>query len=153
MFMALQVNKGAVATTSRDTGVPEQTVREWKQKWLKEPPSFDDKVFETAQGDFIERTEYVRDLLLKQYTEAVERKEVKPDKMPLHMAILIDKVAMLKGIKNARAEPASSLPSPEHVRAMIQGAVQGALASAQEREQDIIDAEIVEQPKGLPVAT
>jgi hypothetical protein len=156
VWVALQANENNVAQTSRDTGVPEQTVREWRNAWKKDPPNFDAVMVEQVHSDFLTVAESTRDLLMVKYREAVERGEVKPDKFPLHIAILTDKVNLLRGLATSRSESTLALPSPEETRKLAENlvsAVRGAIDKAQEREQDIIEVvDYVEEqaPKALP---
>src|SRR5512132_4142318 len=60
VYVALTANDGNVKRTSRETGVPEGTVRTWKNLWKSEPPAAD-KV-EEAASDFIGEAETVRNM-------------------------------------------------------------------------------------------
>lgn len=140
VFIALEANQGNVARSARDTGVPKQTVRDWKRKWQQEgPPDFDETVFETVASSFIEQAERVRDKILLKFEEAVDKGELKPDKMPIAIGILDDKVRLHKGLATSRSESTLALPSPEEVREMFSGLIRGAIEAATNREAEIID--------------
>lgn len=155
VWVALQANEGNVARSHRDTGIPEQTIRDWKKRWKDEPPEFETGLVEVVNNSFIERAEHVRDKLLAKYEEAVDKGTVNPDKFPVHLAILDDKIRLHRGMATSRTEQTLALPRPDEIRAMFQGLVVGALEAAANREQDIIDVELVEEQsvKELPAAS
>ena len=145
VYVALQINDGNVLRSSRETGVPEQTVREWKKKFETDPPDLE--TTEAAASDFVEKAEEVRDLLLSEYLKALKAGKINPDKMPIHIGIFTDKVNLLKGLATSRREDVVGLPNAEQVRELAAGvfdAMRFALDSAKEREQDIIDVEFTE---------
>jgi hypothetical protein len=145
VWIGLQANNGNVARTSRETGVPKATIRDWKRKWDDEPPTFEAAVLDVAHSDFVERAEAVRDKLLVIYEKAVDAGEVKADKLPIHIGILDDKVRLHRGLATSRSESTVALPKPEEVRELFSGLIRGAIEAAVARDQDIIDVELVEQ--------
>lgn len=155
VWTALQVNKGNVAATHRDTGVPEQTIRDWKKQWDEVPPEFDEQVITAEIQGFLQKAESVRDMLLEKYSAALAANKVSPDKMPVHIGIFIDKVQLLRGLATSRTENTVALPSAEELKQLFRGMVQGALEAQNERDEDIIDVELEEQaePKALPRTT
>lgn len=155
VWTALQVNKGNIAATHRDTGVPEQTIRDWKKQWEVEPPEFDEAVISAEIEGFLQKAESVRDTLLEKYAAALAANKVSPDKMPVHIGIFIDKVQLLRGLATSRTENTVALPSAEEMKQLFRGMVAGALEAQSERDGDIIDAELVEQaePKALAQST
>lgn len=148
VYLTLEVNKGAVAPTSRDTGVPEATVRDWKNQFKTNPP--DITIVEEQRSEFIDKAEQIRDELMSQYFDALRRKEVKPDRMPVHIGIFVDKIQLLRHNARDKTEARLALPTADEAREMFKGLVAGALDMARERDQDIIDYVDEEQPKGLP---
>lgn len=154
MYLALQVNEGNVARTHRDTGVPEQTVRDWKAQFEKDgPPDLD--VVAEIHHDFLETAERVRDKLIERYEQALDSGKINPDKMPIHIGILTDKVQLLKGMATSRSEGTVALPSAEQMKELAGGvftAMLEAVSKQDERSTDIIegDYEVVEnKPKAL----
>ncbi len=156
VYLALQVNKGNVARTAKETNVPETTVREWKKQFVTDPPDLE--VTEAVLTDFTTAAERVRDKLIQSYEAALDAGKVSPDKMPVHIGIFVDKVQLLKGLATSRQEQLNGLPSAEQVRELATGvfdAMRTALVNAEQREA-IIDGEfteVVEQPTGLPAPT
>lgn len=156
VYVALQVNKGNVARTSKETLVPEATVREWKKRFVTDPPDLE--TTEAVLSDFTTTAERVRDKLIKSYEAALDAGKVNPDKMPVHIGIFVDKVQLLRGLATSRQEQLNGLPSTDQVRELATGvfdAMRLALVKAEQREA-IIDGEfteVVEQPEGLPAPT
>ena len=153
MYLALQVNKGAVAQSSRDTEVPEQTVRDWKRKWATgdwEPPAQD--VLEGTVDSFVEDMERVRNKSLQILDSKLDL--VKPDKLATVIGILDDKIRLARGLATSRSESTLALPSEEEVANRLLSGARLALEKAREREEDIIDVDLDEQsPKELVKAT
>lgn len=155
VWTALQINKGNIAATHRDTLVPEQTIRDWKKGWEVEPPQFDEQVLNDEIASFLQKAESVRDTLLEKYAAALAANKVSPDKMPVHIGIFIDKVQLLRGLATSRTENTLALPSPQEMQQLFKGMVQGALEAQNERDEDIIDVKLAEQapPKALVQST
>lgn len=71
-------------------------------------------------------------------------------KLATIVGILDDKTRMAKGLATSRTEVTHSLPSPEDMRKLAQSYADGAVSAALERDEAIIDAEVVEQaPRAL----
>jgi ribosomal protein L22 len=62
--------------------------------------------------------------------------------------MLQDKVSIAKGLATSRTETVHALPSPQEMAEVLGAVLKGAIQSAQERDLDIIDAEIVALPSG-----
>jgi transposase-like protein len=158
VWFTLQANEGNVNRTARDTGIPENTVRTWRDNWRDHPPEFDEADLEEMAEDattFIEKAEHVRDLLLGSLEQAVKRGELKADKLALAIGILDDKIRLNKGLATSRHETVVALPPPEQIRDMFAEFALQAGQAAQARH-DVIEGEIVreeEQPKGLLPST
>lgn len=156
VFLALQVNKGNVARTHRDTGVPEQTIRDWKKQFETDgPPNLE--LVEEIRGDFLDSAERVRDKLIQSYEKALDGGKINPDKMPVHIGILTDKIQLLRGMATSRSEQSVALPSADQMRELAGGvfnAMLEAVSKQDERSQDIIEAEYSEvenNPKELSI--
>jgi hypothetical protein len=153
VYLALQVNKGAVAQSSRDAEVPEQTVRDWKRKWATgewDPPQ--QEVLEGVVDDFVADMERVRNKSLM--TLEAKLDQVKPDKLATVIGILDDKIRLARGLATSRSESTIALPSEEEVANRLLSGARLALERAREREDDIIDVDLDEQsPKELTKAT
>lgn len=151
VFVALTSNDGNVKRTTRDTGVPESTVRRWKNEWKQSGPP-DQGALEVAVDEFYDRAEEVRFLAL----DKIEAKLKDPhDKSTMSaliavVGVLDDKIARVKGIgTSSKVEHQLVLPTAEEFRQVMQGFLRTGLEAAQQRDEEIIEAEVVEQvPKG-----
>lgn len=140
VYIGLQANEGNVARTARETGIPKQTVRDWKQKWENDgPPEFSEEMLQETATAFVERAEQVRDKLLVKFEEAVDAGLLKPEKMPVAIGILDDKVRLHKGLVTSRSESTVALPSAEEVRELFSGLITGAISAATERQHETIE--------------
>lgn len=154
VYVALAVNDGNVARSSRDTGVAESTVRDWKQTWDAEgvPLEIQNLADSIATG-FVHDAERVRDKALKALEQAIDAGEVKSQNLITVVGVLEDKIRLGKGLATSRKETVHSLPDPQEVQNQLAGAVLAVLEAARDRELDIIDAEVVEaSPEALPAA-
>lgn len=151
VYVVLTTNEGNVKRTARETGVPENTVRRWKKEWQQNgPPSLDD--VEEAAGDFLAEAERVRWKALMALDGKIE--QAKPSELITVIGVLDDKIARAKGLAVGKVEHVHTLPSPDEIRQTLGAALAGVLQAAKERQEEIIDAELVEQaPAGeLPSA-
>ena len=155
VLVALAVNNGNVLRSSRDTGVPQQTVRNWKM----ESEAGDTKQAVSimsieAAGDFAERAASVRDKALQQLDDLIPHADVKDiGKLATIVGIMEDKIRLAMGLATSRTEVAHTLPDPEELRKALAEYTQEAVSAALERDAVIIDAEVVEQPVlGLPAS-
>lgn len=154
VFQVLAMNEGNAKRTSRDTGIPLQTVKDWKHKWEREghPPELEVPIQNTAKL-FIEKAETVRDKALHLLDGKLE--DANAQQLGTIVGILTDKINVSKGLATARNEQVvvNQGPSKEEMAKALTSALRTALSDAQERVDIIEDAEVVvEQPKGLPPA-
>lgn len=146
--LALTVNDGNVERTTRDTGIPAQTVRDWKRKWAREGPPVvvADKAVDQA-GDFVAKAVAIREKALALLEERLG--DIKnPKDYAVIIGILTEKINLATGLATSRTETVHSGPSPAELASAMQGLFAGAAMAAQQRAEVIIDVE-VEQPKGL----
>jgi transposase-like protein len=149
VLLALEVNQGNIARTARNTGVPEATVRDWRDTWEREgvPPELM-AVTEQIATDFVEAAEEIRDLAMADLKRQILAMEVKPAQLIATIGVLEDKIRLGKGLATSRSETVHTV-DPAAIRAELESYVLSALEAEAEREQDIIDAEWEEQsPQG-----
>jgi transposase-like protein len=145
VYLALKVNGGTVAASSRDANVPEQTVRDWKNKWESgewEPPS--QEAFDGQVENFVADMERVRNkalLLIEQKLDQIKN----PEKLATVVGILDDKIRLAKGLATSRSESTLALPSAEEMGERLLEGARIALEKARERDADIIDVDLDEQ--------
>jgi transposase-like protein len=145
VYVVLVTNEGNIKRTARDTGVPENTVRRWKQKWEAEgPPAVE--VVEQAAKSLIEETEETRNLALMEIKRRIQNKEGTLAQLGTIYGILTDKIDRARGIADRRVEHVHALPSPDEIRATLGALVESVSAGHIIREEEIEDAEIIEQP-------
>lgn len=151
VLLALTVSDGNVARSARETGVPEQTVRDWKREWVRNgTPTELLEQAETQAGDFATKVETVRDQAL----DLLETKlpEMSGRDLTTTVGVLTDKSMRLRGVTTQTVEHKHSLPSGDDVRELVSGFAEAIRDAAVERDGEIIEAEVVEQP-ALPRGT
>lgn len=151
VYFALEVNNGNVLRTSRDTGIPETTVRDWNREWQRDGVPMDIlNISQEVAQDFIDAAENVRDLALSELRRQIEAREVKAAQLIATVGVLEDKIRLGKGLATSRSETVHTVDAAA-LREELEGYVLRALDAESEREQDIIDAEFEEQaPMALP---
>lgn len=151
--MSLAMSGGNVKRASRDTGVPEQTVRNWKRNWEANggiPAEVAEKVEGELAPAFMDTAISVRDQALQKIAEFIPHTEPKDlDKLIKIVGILDDKVRLAAGLATQRKEVTHTLPSPEELRELAKSFAIGAVEAAALRDEAIIDAEVVEQAEPL----
>lgn len=136
-------NNENVKRTSRDTGVPEGTLRGWMRSWAAgEIP--DTQEVAIVAGEFVEDASRVRDKALIE----LERKipDATPSALVATVGMLTDKINLTKGLATSRTETVHALPPAQDIAEVLGAALQRALQAAQERDMEIIDAEITALP-------
>jgi transposase-like protein len=145
--LALEINKGNVKATARDTGVPYMTVSNWKKQWEKEgvPDVVGDALIPIAV-DFANEGVTVRDAALLKIKELIPEATIKDLRsLATLVGILDDKVRLAQGLATSRKEEVHIVVDPEAVGRQIGQHIQSALESATKRAEDITDAEWTEQ--------
>lgn len=146
---ALALNEGNVKRTARETGVPENTVRDWKNAWAKDGVPATIEQMQSAELDqYVERTSRVRDLALARLEEVIpDTKSAR--ELATTFGILDDKLTRARGLPTSRQETVglSISMSPDALGiALSAWAEKAAVESAQRREDIIeVEAEVVEQ--------
>jgi len=151
LYVALTANDGNVKRTARDTGVPESTVRTWKQRWETEGPPNIGEV-EKAVTSFTDDAERVRNKALLAIEEKIPGAKV--GELTTLVGVLDDKIQRARGLAIGRVEHVHTLPPAEEIKAVLGAVFQGSLEAAAQRESEIVDAEIIsveeQAPKALP---
>jgi hypothetical protein len=149
VYVVLAANDGNVNRTARDTGVPNATIRRWVSIWDTEGPP-DTAEVEAAAGDFLAEADSLRMMGLKALKGKLELLVKEPGavnvaQVTTMIGILTDKIDRASGIALGRVEHHLTLPSPEELRAALAGLTAGAIEQARAHQQDIVDAEFVEE--------
>jgi len=150
-YVALATNDGKIKPTARDTGIPTSTLRMWRDEWEKNGPPQQELVQKAAM-DFLGESEEVRNLALTKMKEKLEKGDGTLAQIATVFGVLDDKITRAKGLATSRTEHVHTLPSADEVRELMSGFVSGAIDAAKQRQEEIVDAELVE-PKALPAAS
>jgi Homeodomain-like domain len=146
VYVVLTANEGNVKRTHRETGVPEATVRRWRDEWEKNGPP-ETEVVQEAVREHTERAERVADKALNRMEEMIDNKDGTLAQVTTAYGVLRDKIDRAKGLLNPR-HPEGDRPvlDRDQIRELLVGYTQAAMALSIRREAEIIEAEIVEQP-------
>lgn len=147
LYVALVTNEGNVKRTARDTGIPESTVRSWKNKWETEGPP-DIGAVEDAVTDFTADAERVRNKALLAIEGKIDTAKV--GELTTLVGVLDDKIQRAKGLAIGRVEHVHTLPPADQIREALGAVLDGALAIASKREGEIVDAEIIAVEEQAP---
>ncbi len=150
-FALLETNGGNVKRTARDLGMPISTLRRWRDEWDKDRmvPAAEDIVL--AANDFLEDAERVRDLSLTVIEDKLQKGEGTLAQVATVLGVLTDKIDRARGLADRVTEHKITLPSRDEIVAALSGMSTAAIAAAQQRQEEIVDAEVVEQT-ALPPA-
>jgi transposase-like protein len=153
-YVVLTANDGLVKRAARELDIPENTLRRWRDEWEKSGPPALEEV-EAAVGEFIDRAVSVRDDALAVISMKLQLLKRDPEKAKLAelstvFGILQDKIDRAAGLGNKnQVDHFHHLPPADEIRELMQGFVAAGIATATQRSEDIVDAEIVEQaPQG-----
>ena len=150
-FTLLETNTGNVKRTARDLGMPISTLRRWRDEWDKDRmlPAAEDILVIT--GEFLVDAERVRDLSLTVIEAKLRKGEGTLAQVATVLGVLDDKIARAKGLADRVTEHKITLPSPSEIVEALSGMQAAAVQAARQRQEEIVDAEVVEQ-KALPSA-
>lgn len=141
VYAALAGNDNNVKRTARETGVPENTVRRWRDEWKKKGPPEGEALTEVVDK-ILSKIESAReqalDLLKQKMSDAT------PQQLATIFGILDDKYTRVKGLDKKTVDVHHHLPPAEELRELMGGFVQGAIEAAQTRHSEVIDLDIVE---------
>lgn len=162
VLVALDANNGNVKRTARETGVAEQTIRNWKKSVAREGVQSEvAAVLPAVQADFAEKTERVRDIMLNNLEAKALNDELSGRDLLMGVGILTDKLRITRGEATSRTEHVDAPASAEEIGAAVQDYLGRAILAAKQRDHDIAlsDEDISEAtweqaPRGeLPAAT
>lgn len=143
MYCALQVNSGNIARSARDTGVPQSTVRDWRDTWERDggAPEHIIHLAANAAADVVLDLTRVRDKAIAELERMIDSGEVKPAQLVATIGMSEDKIRLAKGLATSRSETVHSLPDPETLREQLQSYVLETLATTDKRDADINEGE------------
>lgn len=144
VYVVLTANNGNIKRTARETGIPESTVRNFKREFETNPPSPEAVETEITSGDYLGDLETIRGELV-----VALRKEIpamKGKDLAIAYGIVDDKLTRARGLATERTEHVHTLPSPEELALAGQMLAQGAIDAARQRQQEMLEANVREQP-------
>lgn len=159
----LELNNGNVKGTARATGIPWETIRTWKQaaERLRHDSSYKSTIItpkvleykELSHEGFVAQAEIVRDQALEKLKMLIPQATAANIAALTNLTVVLsDRIDRAKGIadRTTVVEHRHQInPSEEWVKTLTEY-VSSTRGDAVERSLDIIDADIVEQPLGLP---
>lgn len=143
VYVALVSNDWNVKRTARDVGLNPATVRRWRDEWQDTPPNI--SFIEPVVAGFLEDAKRVRGKALEELEKKISN--AKPSELITVIGVLDDKITRASGLATSRTETVHSLPTPEAMRELMQGFLEGIVGAARYRQGEVIDVELVEQPK------
>lgn len=150
VYVTLKANSDNVKRTVRDTGIPENTVRRWRDEWRNgiNVPDVSTIVAETDK--FVTVAERIRDDALGELDIRIKSGQVRTSELITVVGVLDDKISRARGIDRDRnLHVHHHLPSAEEIKEMMGGFVKQAIGDA--HDADIIEGQIVGR-KALPDA-
>lgn len=146
----LDINDGNVKRTARDTGVAEQTIRDWKKTWeAGGVPATVQAALPAAQGEFADDAERVRNLMLNNLEAAVLNNTLSGRDLIVGIGVLTDKLRLSRGEATSRSETVSTPPTADAIGEAVNKYLAATFAAGEERDVEIEDADWTEQaPQG-----
>lgn len=140
---ALAANGGNIKRTARELGLGPTTVRRYRDKYEHGTGPGQAVVVRVA-GEFVEDATRIRDKAMLALEARIDAGEIKASELITALGVLTDKVRLAEGLATTKVEHSSALPPAAELQAILSGVVQGAIAAAERRDAEIVDAEIVE---------
>lgn len=145
IYVVLTANDGNVKRTARELGFPESTVRNFKREFETNPPSPQAvEARDIAAGDYTGDLEQIRQELATALRKQIP--EMKGKDLAVALGIVDDKLTRARGLATERTETVHRLPSAEELALAGQILAQGAIEAARQRQQEIMEANVREQP-------
>lgn len=159
VYLALEGNDGNVKRTSRDTGVAEQTVRDWKKKREREGlPESVEAALPAVRAEFLDDASRVRNKALGKLEQEIDAGNMKGRDLVVAVGVLHDKIRAAEAKPSARTEDSGGAIPVADVRELFRGLAQGLVDAAEDRaatisvsvDGDANDVEEAEQAEEVP---
>jgi transposase-like protein len=150
-YVVLAANDGLVKRAARELTMPENTLRRWRDEWQKNGPPVIDEEIQQAVTDYVSGMITARDtavdvIQLKLNLLKQDPKSAKLAELSTVVGVLDDKISRAKGLDSGkRVDVHHHLPSPDELRSLMGEFISGSISAAEQRAEEIVDAEIVEQ--------
>lgn len=143
-YISLQANDGNVTRTARETSIPITTLRRWRDEWDRDgAPDTSDPVVAKALDDYAAEAILVRDFALTTLKQKIP--DAKPGELITIVGVLDDKITRARGLATSRTEHVHKLPSRDDLLELIGNGARQIAEATVVREEEIIDAQVVEQ--------
>jgi len=139
----LAANGGNVKRTARDLGLSPPTVRRYRDQYAHGSGPSRASVVKAA-GDFVQQAETIRNKALSLLEDRIDADDIKASELITTIGVLDDKIRLTKGMATSHVQHTSALPSADDLREALGPIVQGVIAAAERRHDEIVDAELVE---------
>lgn len=144
VYTTLLANEGNVKRTARETGVPEATVRRWKNEFEENPPSTE--AIQAAAGDFLSDAKRVRNKAVLEIERQIDAREMKGAALVTVVGVLDDKITRVEGVVTKhQVDHVHHLPSAEEARELLGGLLTGAIESGRNRQAELVESGLQEQ--------
>ena len=144
VFAALASNDGNVKRTGRDFGIPSSTIRRWRDDWEAEKNLPSAEMLEVATSDFLTEAKEIRNLALAALKQKLPGANV--SQLVATVGMLTDKIDRVEHVSTQIHEHRISLPSAEEIAEALSGATRVAIEAAAQRDEEIVEAELVALP-------
>jgi transposase-like protein len=139
VLVALEANEGIVKRTARETGVAEQTIRDWKKQAERGALTAGvQDALPAAASEFATKTERVRDLMLDQLEAKVINDDLNGRDLITGIGVLTDKLRITRGEATSRTETVQESSTPQEIGESIYGFLSRAFAAGEQRDLDIV---------------
>ncbi len=142
-------NDKNIRKTSRECGIPTNTLRYWVKGWNESGPP--DAVLDEIPAqmyEFVHHANRVRQNAMDKLEELIPQAEVRQlSAIATVVGIMDDKIRLATGLATKRTETVQILPSREDMKELMSGFVDGLVGAAESRAGEIIDVEVEEQPE------
>ena len=141
---ALAINDGNIKRTARETGVPENTVRDWKRSWEKGGvPATVEEARTVELSRFVEDASRIRDVALRRLEEVIPHSD-KVRELATVVGILDDKIARARGIDRNGSDRQIGVHinvTPEQLGSALSSWAEKAASESAQRRADIIEVD------------
>ena len=153
IYVQWVANDRNVRKTSREFGIPHGTLRYWTKEWeANGPPEELNDIIANDAYEFVHHANRVREQAMLKLEELIPQAESKQlSAIATVVGIMDDKIRLASGLATKRTENTYVLPSQSDVKELMGAFVEGLISAADDRANEVIDVEVVEQPDlGLP---
>lgn len=140
-------NGRAIRQTSRETGIPHNTIAYWAKDWEKNgpPDNLNEKIANNVY-EFLNHASSVREQAMKKLEELIPQAEVKQlSAIATVVGIMDDKIRLASGLATKRTETVHTLPTRDEMKELMSGFADGLVSAAEDRASEtvLIEAESV----------